>query len=687
VAGLVLVGLSPLSVSAQSVLDPLVVTVSRAPQPASTLPVRVDVFGAEDIAAHPATAIDDRLRASAAFTLFRRTGSGTANPTAQGVALRGLGPSGAGRALVLLDGVPLNDPFGGWITWTRLPVATLAGAEIVRGGGSGTWGNQTLGGTVQLFTAPPDGRAGRLRTELGDRASLAGELLLDEPAGPGVLRFVAAAQDTAGAHPRPAARRGAVDRPTHLRTATAQLGWHTAPDAFSPASLTAGWSREARGNGTVHQRNATTAAWLTARAQGELAALAGAPDWSATAHLQTQEFSSLFTAVSPDRATETPVLDQFAVPARAAAVAGTLTWEHPGGATTLGTDARHVRGETREAYLRVGEGFTRQRIAGGAQDVAGLFVAHRQMIVSDWHASAALRADAWQSRDGRRLETESLTGTPRRDEAFPDRRGLTWSPALGLAGQLRPDLKLRLAAYRAFRLPTLNELYRPFRVGDVVTEANPILTREQADGLEAGLDWTQAHGGLAFTVFSTTLHHPVANATLGFGPGTVPGVGFVPAGGVGRQRRNLDTLRARGVELAGWWQAHRALRLRFDYLGQDARLTDRGPAALNLDGLRPAQVPRHTFTAGIDWQPTPAWRLDLALRHSGRAYDDDLNRLPLTPATTLDLRLDHRFTAHDEFYLAVENLGDARVETSRAADGDLTLAPPRQARLGWVRRW
>src|SRR2546429_4619415 len=88
------------------------------------------------------------------FIFFRRGDSLPANPAAQGVSLRGLGPSGASRSLVLLDGVPLNDPFGGWVAWTKVPREGLERAELVPGGGATAWGNAALGGVVQLFTRP-----------------------------------------------------------------------------------------------------------------------------------------------------------------------------------------------------------------------------------------------------------------------------------------------------------------------------------------------------------------------------------------------------------------------------------------------------------------------------------------------------------------------------------------------------
>src|SRR5262245_57994094 len=91
--------------------ESIVVTATRTEQPAADAPASLVVFSVPDLEAAAAPTLDDSLRLMPGFTLFRRTGSRMANPTTQGVSLRGLGPSGASRALVLADGLPLNDPF------------------------------------------------------------------------------------------------------------------------------------------------------------------------------------------------------------------------------------------------------------------------------------------------------------------------------------------------------------------------------------------------------------------------------------------------------------------------------------------------------------------------------------------------------------------------------------------------
>src|SRR5207237_2102710 len=113
-------------------------------------PTSVVVLNRETIASSPAATIDDMLRQVPGFTLFRRSGSRSANPTSQGVSLRGIGASGASRALVLGDGIPLNDAFGGWVYWGRVPRAALDRVEVLRGGASDLYGSAAMGGVVQF---------------------------------------------------------------------------------------------------------------------------------------------------------------------------------------------------------------------------------------------------------------------------------------------------------------------------------------------------------------------------------------------------------------------------------------------------------------------------------------------------------------------------------------------------------
>ena len=656
-------------------LSPVVVTATRSAQSADTLPVAVTVFTADDLRASPSLAIDDTLRSAPAFSLFRRTGSLTANPTAQGVSLRGLGPSGASRSLVLLDGVPLNDPFGGWVAWTKLPKLSLASAEIVRGGGSGAWGNAALGGTVQLLTALPAGNRFAAEAIIGNFDTHGGEFVVTQTSADArqSVTVDAAAFATDGVYL--IRNPGSIDRPADLDYQRAQASWRSALTDTIDLTVTARIYDEDRGNGTPLQRNSSDETFLSTALTGSPAATS-VSEWSAVIYVQDQSFASFFTAVDPTRTTETPASNQYDVPSTAAGAAFTATWGTPAddAITTLGLDARHVKGETRETFFFSVplNDFTRDRRAGGGQNFLGLFVRHDRALTSAFRASAGTRLDYWQTTGGFRRERDTTTNTVTLDNHFADHDGIEFSPNLGLVWQPASALRAHASAYQAFRVPTLNEYYRPFRVGPVTTNANPELSPETLTGFEAGLDLGRANGA-SFTAFVNELEDAVTNVTIA--PNT-------------RERRNLDRVRVQGLEASLHARPHTTLYLEAACLFTDARVTNPGAAApATLDGRRLAQVPRHTATASATWNAPAAFQFTARMRWFSAQYEDDENTLRLAPAATIDLGLSRRFGRHWEVFVAVENLFDTDVETGRTTAGVVSIAPPRWSRTGLRYDW
>mgnify|MGYP003673397385 CR=1 FL=1 len=390
-------------------------------------------------------------------------------------------------------------------------------------------------------------------------------------------------------------------------------------------------------------------------------------------------------AVAADRSTTTAANDQFHTPAtgrglnvalRRTAVAvagGRLEWE-------LGFDARNAKGETNERSGNFGSGFTRSRRAGGETSVAGAY-GEGAWSRGDWLLAGGLRLDHWTSENGRRLERSLTTGLTTLDETDPDRSGTVTSARFAVRRDLGQAYAVRAAAYSSFRPATLNELYRPFRVGNDLTEANAALVPEQLTGIEAGLSRTTEDGGWTVTLFRNVIDDAVVNVTIGAGPGTFPRAGFVPAGGVLRQRQNAGTVTATGLELTGERQLATRLRLRGAVSVTDAHL-DGGAQAPQLTGLRPAQAPIWSGTAGLDWQVSSRLTLAGTVQYESRRFDDDLNSRTLAAATTLGLRADWAITPGTTLWLAAENLFDADVEVAQTATGVTGFGPPRSLGVG-----
>lgn len=657
--------------SAQSLeqLPPFGVTATRSSRAAAQQPVLTREFDPTDF--RQELALDRALRADPAFSLFRRGDSLAAHPTAQGVSLRGIGPSGASRSLVLLDGVPLNDPFGGWVIWNQMPSLGLDSAEIARGGGSAAWGSSALGGTIALRSAPVARAGGAFALEGGSRDMWLAELTAGASARQLALRVDARAFTTDGYHPLGAAERGAIDLPLSSDHRALQLRAHQQLGEIE-ATLTLRRYEEDRVNGTVGQTNATTLNFASLALRGRSRA---ERDWQLVLYAQDQTFRSAFTAASLDRATETPANHQFDVPATAAGAAFTIEWRADGARTTAGADVRHVRGETREDFLFADGAFTRRRLAGGEQTLSGAFVAHDRALAQDWRGTAALRVDRWTLTDGSRRETNLLTGAATRTDVFPRRADTTGSANVGLVWTPRDAWRGRAAAYRAFRVPTLNELYRPFRIGNVATEANAALRSETLYGAEIGADYRS--GALEFfvTAFVNRLEDAVGNVTLASTPTLVS-----------RERRNLDRIAVRGGELRARWTPVEQFALDLAWLTSVSEIT-RAAAQPALVGKSLAQAPRHIATAAVRWDLARAWSLHAAARWTDRQFEDDENTLTLGAVATLDLRLTCQIDARNMLSLALDNAGDTAVPVARGANGLTSHAAPRTWRLGWRVDW
>jgi outer membrane receptor protein involved in Fe transport len=697
----------------------VVVTAARTPQAPEHVAATVTVFDEAALRQAPTTTLDGVLRSAPAFSLFRRSDSFTANPTAQGVSLRGLGPSGASRSLVLLDGVPLNDPFGGWVAWTKLPREGLARAEIVPGGGATAWGNAALGGVIQLFSAPVQlepvieagstpamiGSRGTLRAAatFGDFGTASGELAVTIPVGRGVAQLLGGAFATDGFTLVAPERRGPIDIAAWSRHRSLTARWRQPLGDTLEFTATARGYEEFRGNGTPYQRNGSREKFASLAVAGQPAT---AFAWTATAYAQDQSFASTFGSINATRTTETPASDQYAVPSTAFGAAWTGTWKHAAGARSSGGfDARYVRGETREYFTLVNGAFARQRIAGGQQRIGGLYGLHERSLAPALRLTLGGRVDAWNEADGHRRESDRATGAMLRDDHYADRHGTEFSPSIGLVWAASPGVRVRGNAQQAFRRPTLNELYRPFRQGPNVTEANAALRTERVTSGEIGAEWSLPRSSsppptavaaspappppgltLGASGFWNELRDAVGNVTLARGPGTFPLFGVIAAGGAGRQRLNLDRMRVRGIELSARWQASSVFSLDVAALFNDATV-QRASVAPGLVGRQVAQVPRRSATLGAVWRAPGGLVFTPRLRGLGRQFEDDENTLILGETIILDLGLSRALGRHTELFLNAENLGDARLETGRSADGVVNIGTPRLVFGGIRARW
>jgi outer membrane receptor protein involved in Fe transport len=294
--------------------------------------------------------------------------------------------------------------------------------------------------------------------------------------------------------------------------------------------------------------------------------------------------------------------------------------------------------------------------------------------------TGGVRVDAWGQTDAVRRERDAVTGALTLDSSAPNSSGVTPTARLGARWALTAGTYLRAAAYAGFRPPTLNELHRPFRVGNDVTEANPELTPEKLYGVEAGLGGEGAFTWSA-TLYFNRLDDPITNVTLGVGPGTFPIAGVIPAGGTFRKRENAGEIDAYGLE-GDASRKFGVLTLDAAFSATHARV-DGGSAAPQLTGRRPAETPRLSATLGLRWRASERLTVSGDVVYESARFDDDLNTRRIAPSAGLDLRAAWRTAPDSEVYLAIQNAADAKIEVGQTADGTTSLSAPRTIRVGF----
>ena len=619
----------------------------------------------------------DRLQANASQRLesvladvaglqqFRRSDSRSANPTSQGLSLRGIGGNASSRALLVLDGVPQADPFGGWVAFPAYATGRLGRIRVTRGGGSGYFGPGALAGTVELDSATPDQLApleGSLFYGSRDSIEAQGSAALVRDAGFATLSGAYARGE--GFTPTVGESRGPVDRPAPYEQASGALRTvvRLAPATELQANVAA--FTDSRDRGTDFTANRSQGADASLRLVGR-----GRWGWSALAYLQTRAFASSFASINAARTSATQTLDQYNTPATG--LGARLEVQPPVAANVdlrLGADLRDVSGRTQELFSYAAGAPTRRRQAGGETLTGGLF-ADGSADLGALTLTGAARVDRWTIRGGYLTEAPLAGGAALTNNRFPDRSGTEFTGRAGAAWRPVSGVTLRTAAYRGWRLPTLNELYRPFRVGNDVTAANAALDPERLTGIEAGVTLTPLRGAsLAATVFHNRLADAIANFTLSSTPTSAS-----------RVRRNLDAIRSTGLEVDAAY-APGPVGIRASWSHVDARVEASG-AAIALDGLRPAQTPRDTVSTTLGWQRR-AWALSTTLRHVARQFDDDQNSRSLAPATTLDAFAALPLTAALTLEARGENLFDERVEAGISSGTIVERATPRTLWIG-----
>jgi outer membrane receptor protein involved in Fe transport len=656
-----IIGLVPAPVSEQ-----ITVTAERTETRVSDTAASVVVLADEDLSTTAALTLDDALRQVPGFSLFRRSGSRTANPTSQGVSLRAVGASGASRAVVLADGIPVNDPFGGWIYWGRVPRESVSRIEVVQGGASHLYGTDALGGVINVITREPNDSTLSFEASYGNQQTPNASLFAAGRRNKWGAQIAAEAFHTDGYILVDERERGRVDTPAGAEYTALEVTLDRLLSDKGRAFIRGSVFGESRENGTPLQQNRT-----------HIRQLAIGGNWQsqdagsifARAYGSTQVFDQDFSAIAADRNSETLIRSQR-VPAQQ--WGASIQWSRAAGSRqtlVAGIDAREVRGASDELAF-VGGRLTSAVGAGGRARTIGVFGQDIIRITPRWLVTIGARADRWRNYDALSTTSPLAQPGPTRVTGFADKTETAFSPRLSILHKLTANVSFVVSGYRAFRAPTLNELYRSFRVGNILTLANDQLRAERLTGGEAGANLSAFNRRLNVrgTFFWSEITRPIANVTLSVAPDLIT-----------RQRQNLGRTRSRGVEIETEARVTTTVSLSGGYQFADATVL-RFPANTLLEGLLIPQVPRHQLTFQARYSNPQRVTLAVQGRAVGAQFDDDQNRLQLNRFFSLDAFVSRQVMSGVELFAAAENLFNQRYDIGRTPVR--TIGPPLLARFG-----
>jgi outer membrane receptor protein involved in Fe transport len=651
---------------AKPVQQSVTVTADRGLAGVNDSATSVAVLSQQQMQRAPGLTLDDKLHSVAGFQLFRRTSSWTANPTTEGVSLRGLGSTAASRTLVVSDQVPLNDPFGGWIHWDEIPSLAIQQVDLLRGGSADLYGSSAIGGVVDVVPVMPGPKFEFKVDALGATENSA----LEDALLAGTTRFGSmlgafTGLTTGGYITTAPALRGSVDVPSNVSEESGRVVLRSPPQFKALHGFLLGnVLNETRSNGTADQTNGTRL-W---RYVGGVDAEESYGHGALRLYGSRESYRQSFSSIAADRDSETMTRQQHVPLDEVGFVLQGSRALHRELTMAIGVDLRDIRATDNETVVSTTTTTStsaRQREVGGYADA--IWQPH------GWSFSGSIRVDSFRTFDARQIvsSTKKTTALPELDELFA-------GPRVGVVRQLPKGFALTGTAFRAFRGPTMNELYRTGQVGQQTTLANNSLLAERATGFEFGgeVQWRAAR--VRATYFWTEVNRPISAVLLSQTP-PLP----APPTAQTLQRQNLGQIRSEGMMVEAQSETWRGVDASFGYQLAFATVTAFNASSAvqpDLLGNWIPEVPRQSLTATANYVAPRIASFHAIASYTGHVFDDAANRFVLHPYARFDVSAERSLPHGLSVFAGAQNVLNRTIDAGRTPI--LTLAAPRLVQAG-----
>jgi outer membrane receptor protein involved in Fe transport len=615
----------------QKIDEAIVVTATRSERAVSELPVSATVVQEKDIERAPARSVDDLLRTIPGVHMAIVSGSGS-TPNNQRVSMHGLGGT---RALVLLDGVPLHDPYSGIVQWQRVPLDSLRQVEVVRGGNTSLFGNFALGGTINLITKPVESNDVTADVSYGTNSTERQILTVDHAVNDSLAVRVSHNRNVSDGYlrvpnPGPIDTRGWID--SWMTAGRADYRISDTAAAFAKASI-AQINISQGTPGTYTDRDV-----LETSAGGHRATFANG-FLNGSAFYQRQKERLVNSTIIGQRESEF-VSQDASIPSTVAG--GSLEWSFQRRGVipfvSIGVDARRTKAEeSRVTFNRSGAITQRNRVTG-QQTSFGVFAQASWRPNDRVEVLTSTRLDIFRNENG----SDAVIGGNATE--YPAASSTQLDPRVSVRYAINARSAVRGSVYRAFGAPSLRDMYRNNQTGNSLVIGNPYLKPETLVGGEAGYEWAGDHARVEVNLYRSTIDGLVSRAHVNGQPANV------------FQNVNLGTARAQGLELIGEWRMSRRWSMNAGYTLADSTIVeDPDPAIV---GNMIPEVSKHVGSLGVKFRGDRGTNVDVRGRVVSRQYGEAANQAVAPAHRIVDLSASQQVRSWLDVYATLENVFD-----------------------------
>lgn len=605
-------------------------TATRSERKVSDVSSSVEVITQKDIQESVAKSADELVREVSGIDLKHTQGIMSTGTTNQ-VFMRGFGGNTESRALLLIDGIPMNDSYTGGIEWNQVPIDAIQRIEIVKGAGSALYGANAMGGVINIITKNPEKQTTQAELSYGSMNTKIGSLSTSGKQGKFgyLLSGQMAKSDGYMADVKP--KDYSIKRATERENGNLKLSYDIDDTSSVSASYiyfhnqTVGVYNIEGGYNPYEQEMHNFQTKYTKYFENE-------SDLSISIYKKISDTSYDSLLGSTIKKVNSGDIDE---------IGGTIQYVYPIGmhVLTSGIDLKLGYAKTQDDYI-TGEIVRTE----GKQDYYALFIQDEIFYGDQWVFNVGGRFDYFKNHAG--VGHDEVTSI---DTIYPSENFNAFSPKVGLVYKATPNTSIRSSIGQAFRAPTVYDMYRDYISGTNVYAANPNLDPETVTSYEIGIDKKIFEKGM----LSVTAYHSDAKDFI---YSITP---LDPTNTNYKEKTNVGKVKIQGVETEFNYQLTDHFKFFANYTYNKSTI-EKFIADTSLEGNYLTNIPKNKGSVSLSYSNPEIVNAKVTVRYVGDRYSNDANTEAgiYDSYMLVDLKLSKEFTKNFQMTLSADDLFD-----------------------------